>query len=303
MANTVLRHLTTVSVAAAHAACAACVAADIWSRSLRMQLMTRSAGTFMSFRHALALTTFGDAAAAVTPLRAGGEFARVVGARAAGVRLPVIAAVISVETLVVYVLAAVAGAWLAAEYGGEWLALVRPRRQVLSVRAIYVSAVVVLLAVTIVAATPAARLALRRVVAGARTALIAARRISWAALLLCLVLSVVSLVARVAILPALALTLPQAPSVGVLALISFTLVHGQIAMPTPAGAGPIEMVFLMGGTGITREAGRVLGWWRVYATLIPVVLGFVLGALTYGRAVLRALPFNRSRRSDDALDS
>jgi uncharacterized membrane protein YbhN (UPF0104 family) len=301
MANTVLRHLTHLPAAAAHILCAGCVGADLWSRSLRMQLMTHAAGSSLSFRHALALTSFGDAAAAVTPLRAGGEFARVVGARAAGVRLPVIAAVLSIETLVVYGLAAIVGAWLAAAYGGEWVALVRPQRGAPSVRAISVAAVVTLLLLGLAAATPAVRMWLARAARGARTAFTAARRITWGALWMCLALSVVSLVARIAILPLLALTLPGSPPVGVLTLISFTLVHGQIAMPTPAGAGPIEMAFLMGGTGITQGAVRLLGWWRVYATLIPVVVGFLLGAIVYGRSVVRALPFIKRNRREGAF--
>jgi hypothetical protein len=77
-------------------------------------------------------------------------------------------------------------------------------------------------------------------------------------------------------------------------LVSFMLIHSQIAMPTPAGAGAIDVAVLGGEAGVATHAAAVLVWWRVYATLIPIAVGFAFGTAIYGRLVWRLLPRGRS---------
>lgn len=282
----------------AHALCAAFVAADLWARGYRMQVMVAGAGSHLRFRDAFTLTAFGDAAAAVTPWRAGGEAARILGARIARVPLAVIIAVISVETFIAYLLAAGAGAWLTAQFGGEWLALVKGERLRVSPGMVRALTVVALLSLFVMVGVPQIRDRLVGVVRGLGKARDAVRRLPMSALVWCVALSMIALVARVAVLPVLAWAYADAPP-GAMALVSFTLLHGQIALPTPGGAGPIELAFAEGAVGIDQHAGLILGWWRLYITLIPIVVGFGLGALAYGRLAWQVIPF-RKRKEEEA---
>lgn len=280
----------------AHLACAALVATDLWARTLRVQMMIRTLGIPLRFRDAMTFTAFGDAAAALTPLRLGGEVGRAFGARMAGVPLTVTVAVLGVESVIVYALAALAGAWLAAAYGGAWLDTLRHAGFTLSPRAQYAATVVVLLGLLMVLAVPAARYWIGEAFAALRAAVRAAMRIPPLILAWCLALSTISLVARVAILPVLALSVAPV-DVGVVSLASFTLLHSQMAIPTPAGAGPIELAFMKDALGLRGHAGVLVGAWRLHVTVIPVVLGLTLGLATYGTRALRHL-FPRKERHE-----
>jgi uncharacterized membrane protein YbhN (UPF0104 family) len=116
----------------------------------------------------------------------------------------------------------------------------------------------------------------------------------------CAALSVLSLVGRLAVFPLLAVSLAHAP-LGLMVLVSFMLIHSQIAMPTPAGAGALDVAVLGGEAGFATHAAAVLLWWRVYMTLIPIVVGFTIGTAMYGRLVWDLLPRVRSR-SATSLD-
>ncbi len=285
----------------AHLVCAGFVAADLWSRSYRMQVMVAGAGSHLRFRDSFTLTAFGDAAAAVTPWRAGGEIGRILGARFSRVPTSVIIAVLSVETVIVYVLAAAVGAWLTARFGGDWLSLVRQQQSgawSLEPGVVYAAAVITLLMLFVIVGVPQIRGRIVGAVRGLAKARDAIRGLPASAVLWCIGLSVISLVARVGVLPVLAWAYSGAPP-GAMALVSFALVHGQMALPTPGGAGPIELAFTEGAVGFTHRAGLVLGWWRVYMTLTPVIVGFGLGALVYGRLAWQVIPF-RKRTEEEA---
>ena len=78
-------------------------------------------------------------------------------------------------------------------------------------------------------------------------------------------MSFINLATRVAILPVLALTLPIPPAMGPLAVGSFALLYSQLVLPTPSGAGAVELGFLGGAAG---DLGSGEGWlllaWRFY---------------------------------------
>ena len=285
-----------------HVVCAALVVLDLLVRSERVRLMLRGAGSRIAFGDALALTAFGDAAALVTPWRAGGEVGRMIGARAAGAPLPVVAAVLGVELLMAYAVAAVGGVWLGAQYGGEWWAAVRPPAGVSSTLWIIVATVLAgtaLLAI-VAGSVPAMGRRVALAVQVVRDGAVAAKCIPARALVVSLGLTVLSLTSRVVVLPLLATMLPEAPPFGVLALASFTLHYAQVALPTPSGAGPIELAVLQGGLG-TTDAGALLGWWRLYMTVLPVVAGLALGAICYGPRAVRLPMFgSRQRIEPDA---
>jgi uncharacterized membrane protein YbhN (UPF0104 family) len=103
-------------------------------------------------------------------------------------------------------------------------------------------------------------------------------------------MSLVNLATRVAILPVLALTLPSPPPMGPLVLGSFALLYSQLVLPTPSGAGAVELGFLGGAAG---DFGAGEGWlllaWRIYTNGIGVLLGVVLAARVYGWPALRQL--------------
>ena len=87
-------------------------------------------------------------------------------------------------------------------------------------------------------------------------------------------MSFINLATRVAILPVLALTLADPPAMGPLAVGSFALLYSQLVLPTPSGAGAVELGFLGGAAGdlgsgrglaaaglavLHQRRGRILG--------------------------------------------
>ena len=103
-------------------------------------------------------------------------------------------------------------------------------------------------------------------------------------------LSAINLATRVAILPILALTLPEPPPMGPMLLGSFALLYSQLVLPTPSGAGAVELGFLGGAAG---DLGEHQGWlllaWRFYTNGVGVALGIWLAAQIYGWPALRKL--------------
>jgi uncharacterized membrane protein YbhN (UPF0104 family) len=103
-------------------------------------------------------------------------------------------------------------------------------------------------------------------------------------------MSLVNLGTRVAVLPVLALTLSSPPALGPMILGSFALLYSQLILPTPSGAGAVELGFLGGAVG---ELGEGQGWlllaWRFYTNGVGVLLGVWLAAHIYGWPALRRL--------------
>jgi hypothetical protein len=116
-----------------------------------------------------------------------------------------------------------------------------------------------------------------------------------ARLLATLPLTAISIGARVAILPMLASTISGLPPFGAMATSSFLLLHGQMILPTPAGAGAVDLGFLA-GLGAAGGATRLLMAWRFYTSGIGAVVGSALAAAALGGRVLRR-PVAGSERS------
>jgi uncharacterized membrane protein YbhN (UPF0104 family) len=103
-------------------------------------------------------------------------------------------------------------------------------------------------------------------------------------------LTLVSIGARVAMLPVLAQALPDPPPLGVLVVGSFVIIHGQLFLPTPGGAGGVELMASAGAAGeLGGTAGPVFLAWRAVATGVPVVVGFGLALRRYGGAAVRGV--------------
>jgi uncharacterized membrane protein YbhN (UPF0104 family) len=278
--------------AQAHLVCLGLVAADLLARAWRIQWIVRGLGHRISLWDSFVLNAFGDAACALTPLRIGGEPARLAGMLRSRVPAPAAFVAISLEVLAAWPVIIVAAGWLAWRYAPEWWDEAGPRLSAAAAHAWPWVLVVVALSLLawrsakLKVASPAAR-QLRRPV---RRAMVYWRRMPRWPLLASVPLSLINLATRVAILPVLALTLPSPPPIGPLAVGSFALLYSQLVLPTPSGAGAVELGFLGGAAGdLGADEGWLLLVWRVYTNGIGVVLGVVLAARVYGWPALRQL--------------
>jgi uncharacterized membrane protein YbhN (UPF0104 family) len=275
----------------AHLICVALVVADLLARAWRIQWIIQGLGYRLSVKDALVLNAFGDAACALTPLRIGGEPARLAGMLRS--RVPATAAFvgISLEVLAAWPVIILAAAWLAWEYAPAWWISAGPRLGAAAEEAWPWVALVFLVSVLAwryarQVASPVGR-HLRRPI---KRALVYWRRMPWWPLMASLPLSLINLATRVAILPVLALTLPDPPAMGPMLLGSFALLYSQLLLPTPSGAGAVELGFLGGAAG---DLGEHQGWlllaWRWYTNGVGVVLGVWLAARIYGWPAVRKL--------------
>jgi uncharacterized membrane protein YbhN (UPF0104 family) len=115
-----------------------------------------------------------------------------------------------------------------------------------------------------------------------------ARGLGGRTVLLAAMLTTLSMVARTAILPVLAAGLPGLDPRAAL-LGSFALLYGQLALPTPAGAGAVELGFVGGfaESMSPRALAALLLAWRLYTLILGAALGGVLAAMTAVGARLR----------------
>ncbi len=283
----------------AHLLCVALVAADLVARAWRIQWIIQGLGHRISFRDSFVLNAFGDAACALTPLRIGGEPARLAGMLRS--RVPATAAfvAISLEVIAAWPVIIVGAGWLVWRYAPAWWSAAGPRLESAAAAA---WPWVVLVAIASLAAWRAARRiaspATRHLRRPIRRALVYWRRMPRWPLIASIPMTFVNLATRVAILPVLALTLPDPPALGPLTLGSFALLYSQLVLPTPSGAGAVELGFLGGAAGdLGDRQGSLLLAWRIYTNGIGVVLGVALAARIYGWAALRQLAGRWSDRN------
>jgi uncharacterized membrane protein YbhN (UPF0104 family) len=276
----------------AHLLCVGLVAADLLARAWRIQWIVQGLGHRMTLWDSFVLNAFGDAACALTPLRLGGEPARLAGMLRSRVPAPAAFVAISLEVLAAWPVIIVAAGWLAWRYAPAWWMEAGPR---LGAAAAAAWPWVVAVAILSVLAwrwarrkvpSPAAR-QLRRPI---RRAMVYWRRMPRWPLVASVPMSLINLATRVAILPVLALSLPSPPPMGPLALGSFALLYSQLVLPTPSGAGAVELGFLGGAAGdLGAQDGWLLLAWRFYTNGVGVLLGIALAVHIYGWPALRQL--------------
>jgi uncharacterized membrane protein YbhN (UPF0104 family) len=287
-----------MSLMLAQLVCLALVVADLWARAWRIQLLVRGIGANLSLRDAFALNVIGDGASAVTPLRLGGEPARIGVMIASGVPVPAVLVASGYEVLITWpVLIGVAGL-LGWAFGSAWWAEAGPR---------FLEAVVAwwpwLIGIVFVGIL--AWLGARRwkPLAGderVRTLLRATvsqwREMPWGRVAFSIPPTVVSILTRTAILPVLVLTIPDPPAIGPVILGSFALLYSQLVLPTPAGVGAVEFGFLAGAAG-TMGASLilVLALWRFYTTGIGLIAAGWLVVRLYGWDAVRRLLLDSHR--------
>src|SRR5919108_4319954 len=106
--------------------CIALVLIDLLVRAWRIQWIVQGLGHRIGFWDSFVLNAYGDAACALTPLRIGGEPARLAGMLQS--RVPATAAfvAISLEVLAAWPVILVTAAWLVWRYSPPWWAMAGP---------------------------------------------------------------------------------------------------------------------------------------------------------------------------------
>lgn len=287
------------------------LAVDLLARAWRIQLTTWAAGARLPFRNAVALNAYGEAAAILTPYRLGGEPARFLGLVQGGVR-PVPALVsIGVE---------VAGEWPAVGllvaatlwyFGGNWIGGIAAWFGAHPVTGTVL--VLGLLAAGALSAWIARRRGRvfglsHRVVRQWRVAFAHVGRSPWWVVVVSAALTLVSVGARAAILPALLFGVSGRPPLADMFFGAVAMLHAPLLLPIPAGAGGVELAFLAGIAGAIDPGRRVefLLIWRFYTVGLVTLLGAYLLVRTAGwRAAFELLKasYRPARPAPGPVDS
>jgi len=230
---------------------------------------------------AMAINTSGDALAAITPARVGGEPLRFVALQRSGASAATLLAAFATELLADTVWMVLGLLVLALAFARQAAVLWQRIAHMVTAPGIIWFGAAAIAAIVVV------RLAWQsgRLPAPVVTSLADGWRIIWTrpfpVVVRVLALTFVSLAARIAILPVLASSVPGVSIPDVIAG-SFALQLAQALAPTPGGAGAVELGF-MAGFAQAASAAQVTGLlvtWRVYT--------LALGAIAGGLLILRA---------------
>jgi uncharacterized membrane protein YbhN (UPF0104 family) len=278
-----------LSTPAAHVLCVLFVIVDGVTRAWRLQTFVRAFGGSLRFRHALRANLVEDAAAAVTPMRLGGQPARLAVLAQAGVRTSTTIVASVVEGAVTYPLVALAAICFGLAFAPDWWRTIGVQLEHSTISAGRWLALGAALGV--VGWITMRRLLPQHHHAASRTIVYASRelrRVGVGTLLAASVLTLVSVAARVAILPVLTLALVPAPPVTLVTLSSFVLLYGQLVLPTPSGAGAVELGVLSGAAGVVgAQTTWLLLAWRIYTSLFSIAAGLALAAASMASALIR----------------
>jgi uncharacterized membrane protein YbhN (UPF0104 family) len=282
--------------AAVHFLCVVCLLVDGAARAWRLRILVRALGGSVAFRAALGANLVEDAAAALTPWRLGGIPARIAILRRDGVGTGTALVVGIAESTLTYPLVILNAVWVIVAFAPDWRRTIGPQvaRSTVSAGTWLALALVLGLVVWLILR----RLLPRHHDSARRTLLTAwreARRAGPLVLGWSVFLTFASMAARVAILPILTRTLVPSPPLEAVTLSSFALLYGQLLLPTPSGAGAVELGFLSGGAGaVGAIATRLLLAWRFYTALVAIGSGVLV-------AFVHAVHALRSRRPTGEL--
>lgn len=256
-----------------HATCLALVAVNLIVRTWRTQVIFAGLGQRVAFVDVATANLAGDAAAALTPMRVGGIPAQVAYFQRIGTPPQLSLPALLVESLLLYPVYALLGGALALSAGLEWFELLQTASSTAGRVAQTMGGVFVVGWLLMLIARRAAPGKSRMVGRSFSEGLKLARRMGWAAALLTVPLTVVDVFTRLALLPMLAINIAGAPPLDVLAIASFAMLYGQVAMPTPGGAGIVDYGLIGGAAGnLGLDAASIVLWWRVYTAGLHIVL-------------------------------
>jgi len=270
-----------------HLAALALVVLDVVARGVRICVLLPG-----SVLRAMAVNTCGDALAAVTPARLGGEPLRFLAFQRSGATAPAVLAAFVTEVVVDAVMMIVIGVGLApafASVGLAWLTQVVQLAASPAGRRVTV-AILAALAFGGLVAFGVRRRWPPPLVQGSRDAWrILSTRSPWV-LARVTVLTFVSMAARSAILPVLAAGV-SGVSFGSLLAGSFVLGVMQALLPIPSGVGAVDLGFAASFTGTLggSDLARLLLVWRFYTIALGALVGMALLASSK-RTSLAATP-------------
>lgn len=270
------------------------LALDATTRAWRIELASWAAGGHLSFRDALRLNLYGEAASTFTPNRLGGEPARFLGMTWSGVRVVTALVALGVEVAAEWPVFGLVAIALAVYYVPDWSAAAEQflthslARDLLGIELIALVVLIVIWTLQRLVRPGAIRHRVRR---QWRVALAHVRRAPWWALFVGALLTVISLSARALVLPALVWGQPDAPPLAVMFFGSLALLHAPLVVPLPSGGGGIEVAFLAGFAGDFGPGHQVtmLLLWRFYTAILLTVLGVYLLVRTHGAAAAKEL--------------
>ncbi|MBW8771680.1 MAG: flippase-like domain-containing protein [Gemmatimonadetes bacterium] len=273
----------------AHLICGALVAVDLVARALRIRLLTGAIGHPMTFRDAVATNAIGELACAVTPMRLGGEPARLAGLLRAGVPATASFIAVAFEVVTMWPVIIVSALVLGILFAPGWLDATAPGllRGLLANWGWLAIAGVVSLGIVLVVRRRV-HIAPRVTRRPWRRAMVYWRRMPAAPVALAALFAFFNLASRTAILPVLLATLPDPPRFGPALLGSFALLYSQLLLPTPSGVGVVDLGLLAGAAGGVGDDGLgILAWWRFYTTIVGVVVGAWFAVRDFGWGALR----------------
>jgi uncharacterized membrane protein YbhN (UPF0104 family) len=250
---------------------------DCVVRAWRIQLAVWTAGGRLSFKDAFRLNLYGEAASQVTPNRLGGEPARFLGLNEARVRPVTGIVAIGVEVACEWPVFLFAAGALFAYYVPDWREAARAwlhRHRAAELVTIEIIALLVLLTVYLLQRLARAGFVRHRVRRQWRVAWAHVRRAPRWALGAGALLTVVSVVARALILPALTWGMPDPPPFSEMFFGALALLHAPLIVPLPSGGGGLEVAFLNGFAGDfgDRQVTMLL-LWRFYTAVLLTILG------------------------------
>ncbi|NOT09132.1 MAG: hypothetical protein HOP28_13110 [Gemmatimonadales bacterium] len=282
-----------------HAVAVALLAADYAARTIRLRRLVGAAGGSIGRFDALSVNAWADLGAALTPMRIGGEPARLAGLRLARVPLGASVTALAAEVATAAPITVLIGALLVQLFGVVWWRTAGAT--VMGGGRLYL--------ISLVAAILVAVLAYRAGRGRRPTVPTRSAGLTWGLAATCASCAAINVACRVAILPVLVWGSGASVHLGVVTLGAFVMIFGQLLTPVPAGAGVVDAAYLAGGAGVT-DVGILLAW-RGYTTVFGALLGAGLAAFRFpvraaGRWVLGGLAELLGRRrgvlGDEAIE-
>jgi uncharacterized membrane protein YbhN (UPF0104 family) len=273
------------------------LALDTACRVLRIQVSVLAAGARISFRDALRLNLYGEAAAQLTPNRLGAEPARFFGLTEARVRPVAGLVAIGVEVAAEWPVFGLLALVLAVHFVPDWGAAARAwidrhdAADLLLVQAVVLGVLLVVFLLQRLARSGMIRHRVRR---QWRVALAHVRRAPWWVLVVGAGATAVSFAARALVLPALVYGGAAGvarPEFATMFFGSLALLHLVLLVPLPSGGGGVEVAFLSGFAGDFGPGYQVvmLLLWRFYTGVLLAALGAYVLVRRHGGRVAREL--------------
>ncbi len=286
-----------LSPLAAHGLCLLLFMIDLVARAIRIRGYVRGVGQELGFWRAVEINAWGDAAAGLTPMRVGGEASRLAGLLRAGVPAARAFLAIGLEVVVAYPVVFAFGGWLIWRHAPDWWRHAAPAlRERLTNGWPWVVGVLVISVAAGAFAWRWRRVPLREPERGLHRVRPAWKQLPLGPILVGLPTSLVNVTCRTLMLPVLALALPAPPPLGVLLVGSFVLLYSQLVLPTPAGAGAVDLALLGGAAGDLGGGPGLLVAWRFYTVGAGVLLGVALALHAFGLRPLREAARRFTRR-------